>query len=239
MDNSAVTTMATGSRKETGLLTSANDQRIHLKPKIGLLNSVGIIVGVIIGSGIFVSPTGVIQEAGSVGFSLIVWAMCGVFATLGALCYAELGTSILKSGGDYAYVREAFGNVPAFLLLWASLVIINPASNAVTALTFANYVLKPFYGHCSIGDIEVRLAAAVILGLLIFINCYSVRLATRTQDVLAFAKVIALIIIIVSGFVWIILGHREQFANPWQGTKANAFSISLAVYQGIYSFAGW
>ncbi|XP_076322301.1 large neutral amino acids transporter small subunit 2-like isoform X1 [Tachypleus tridentatus] len=216
-----------------------SQNNVELKKELGLLNGIAIIVGVIVGSGIFVSPRGVLQEAGSVGMALVVWIACGLISMLGALCYAELGTSIPKSGGDYAYIYEAFGPLPAFLFLWVALLIIMPAGNAIAALTFANYILEPFFPGCTPPPNGVRLIAAVVICLLLFVNCYNVKWAARVQDVFTFAKILALIIIIIAGLVHIGMGNIQNFQNAFEGTTTEPGYIALAFYSGIFSYAGW
>ena len=133
---------------------------VQLKRTLGLHNGVALVSGLIIGSGIFVSPKGVLQEIGSVGGSLIIWAFCGLITLVGALCYAELGTSIPLSGCDYAYIAEALGGLPAFLFLWCAVVIIMPTGVAVASLTFAYYILHPIFPTCEPPESAVRLIAA-------------------------------------------------------------------------------
>ena len=145
------------------ITTVINDDVVKLKPKITLLNGITVIVGSIIGSGIFISPKGVVQEVESVGLSLIIWLACGLFSMVGAYCYTELGTAIVRSGADYAYIFEAFGPFPAFLRLWVECMIIRPCSAAVVALTFANYVIEPLFPTCPQPEVAVQLLAAVAI----------------------------------------------------------------------------
>lgn len=82
---------------------------------------------------------------------------------VGALCYAELGTALPISGGDYAYINEAYGSFPAFLYLWDALIIFVPTTNAIMGLTFSNYVLQPFFNDCPVPILATQLLAAATI----------------------------------------------------------------------------
>ncbi|XP_067662763.1 large neutral amino acids transporter small subunit 2-like isoform X1 [Haliotis asinina] len=212
---------------------------VKLQQKITLLNGVTVIVGSIIGSGIFVSPKGVVEGAGSVGLSLIVWILCGLFSMVGAYCYAELGTSIVRSGADYAYIFEAFGPFLAFLRLWVECMIVRPCSQAIVALTFAYYVIEPLFPDCDQPGTAVRLLAVVCILVLTFVNCYDVKWATRVQDVFTYAKVLALVLIVITGFVQLGRGQFDSFKNPFENTEPDIGKISLAFYSGLFAYNGW
>ncbi|KAK9702741.1 Amino acid permease [Popillia japonica] len=220
--------------------TSEDDTgKIKLKKELGLLEGVAIILGIIFGSGIFISPKGVIQEVDSVGFSLVVWVMCGFLSMIGALCYAELGTAIPKSGGDYAYIYECFGPLPAFLYLWAANLIFVPTTNAIMGLTFAKYVIQPFFVKCDVPAPSVTLVAIMTICFLTFLNGYNVKATTRMQNLFMFSKVGALVLVILIGVVWMCLGHVENFQNAFEGTTTNPGRIAKAFYSGIFSYSGW
>ncbi|XP_052061261.1 large neutral amino acids transporter small subunit 1-like isoform X2 [Mytilus californianus] len=232
--------MTVDNMKKKALDTSSegsDNEKVQLKRTITLFNGVAIIVGSIVGSGIFVSPKGVLAEAGSFGAALVIWIMCGFLSLIGALCYAELGTTITRSGGDYAYILDAFGPCLAFLQLWVNLIIIRPTAQAVVSLTFAYYVLQPGFETCDPPKIAVRFLAAICISILTFINVYSVRAATRIQDVFTVAKILALIIITLTGLVMIGQGEVEYFT--FENTNADVGKMSLALYSGLFAYAGW
>ncbi|ELU00812.1 hypothetical protein CAPTEDRAFT_219996 [Capitella teleta] len=139
------------------------DTTISLKPKITLVNGITVIVGSIIGSGIFVSPKGVLEQTGSVGVALMVWLGCGLYSMVGAHCFMELGCAIPKSGADYAYIREAFGDLLGFLRLYIECIVVRPCSQAVVALTFAYYVIEPIFPDCEQPENAARLLAAICI----------------------------------------------------------------------------
>jgi len=214
-----------------------------LKRELGLFNGVGIIVGIIVGSGIFVSPKGVLLYAGSPGLALAVWVVSGLISMVGAICYAELGTMIPKSGGDYAYIMEAFGGLPAFLYVWSALVVIMPVGNAITALTFANYILDPLYPECEADPRAVRLIAAALVCFLTAVNCWNVKWATRVQDSATVTKVTALLLIVAAGLVFLLWSPSQDSSlahhQILEETTTSPSRIALSFYSGLFSYAGW
>ncbi|KAI8517783.1 hypothetical protein Bbelb_038000 [Branchiostoma belcheri] len=215
------------------------EKPVVLRRNIGVFKAMNIVVGCTIGGGIFISPKGILVNSGSVGMAMIVWGICGVITVLGALSYIELGTTIQRCGGDYAYIKEAFGPVLAFLRLWTQMIIIRPGVIAVLSRTAAKYCVKPFFQYCEPPDLPVNLLAATIIVLLTFVNCFRLSWATKVQDVCAVGKVAGLGLIIFAGIleVWFGKGTLENFT--FDGPPLDARKLSQALYIGMFAYAGW
>ncbi|VDK39525.1 unnamed protein product [Taenia asiatica] len=211
---------------------------VKMRKEIGVVQAVSIVFGVIVGSGIFVSPVGVLRYSNSVGLSLIMWIVPGLFSMLGALAYAELGVRIQKSGGEYAYILEAFGGLPAFIVMWITFFIIGGVGCAANSIVFAQYMLQPVYPDCAIPGPVVNMIALCGLMLIFAINCYKVRWATRLAVIFTFGKILALLLIISFGLYYLATGHVESFNNAFEGSNVSPGYLALAFYQGFWAFGG-
>ncbi|KAL7857983.1 hypothetical protein AOLI_G00180850 [Acnodon oligacanthus] len=217
------------------------DEGVHLRQRITLLPAVSFIIGTVVGSGIFIAPKGVLLNSCNVGLSLLVWALCGVLSTFGALCYAELGTSFKKSGGHYTYLLETLGPLPAFLRLWAEFIFIRPAVASYVSLAFGRYVVEPLYMPCPAPPALVKLVSILGVTFVVAVNCWSVSLASRTQVTLTFIKIFALALIIVPGIMALAQGQTENFQNAFD-IDTESFTLTklpLAFYSGLYAYGGW
>ena len=203
--------------------------RPGLVARIGLFEATLVVMGGIVGSGIFVNPSVVAQHVHSAPLILGAWVVGGVVALVGAFIYAELSERMPAVGGQYAYLREAFHPLVAFLCGWALLLVINAGGVAAVAVTFARYALE--LTGAPIG--ETALAIVTIVGLAA-INSLGVRSGSLVQGVLMVLKVGALAALIVLGWLF----HRpppSAMAAPPDGLLA----FGGAMVPVLFAYGGW
>ncbi|BFZ07909.1 hypothetical protein BsWGS_10948 [Bradybaena similaris] len=210
---------------------------VQLKRTLGLAGASSMVIGSTVGSGIFVSPKGVLQATGSVGLCLIVWVFTGFIQLGAALCFAELGTIIPKSGGTYTYLRLGLGNKLAFVYALTSILLVCPGALVVMMLTFSKYLvtLLPVCG--SPAALEKLIAAAGILTLVV-VNAYSSKLSAHVSIVTTVAKLSALAVIIISGVIVMCQGTLHELGSGFQGTSQDPSSLALALYSAFWAYSG-
>ncbi|KAH8344769.1 hypothetical protein KR067_006840 [Drosophila pandora] len=218
---------------------SAQNHTVHLERRLGLFSGVALIVGTMIGSGIFVSPSGLLVRTGSVGVSFIIWLACGLLSLLGALAYAELGTMNTSSGAEWAYFMDAYGSAPAFLFSWVSTLVLKPSQMAIICLSFAQYAVEAFVTDCDPPRGVVKMVALVAIVMILFVNCYSVNLGMAVQNIFTAAKLVAVVIVICGGAYKLMQGNTQHLANAFNGPMPNVGAIATAFYTGLWAYDGW
>ena len=200
------------------------------KQELSLLDSTCIIVGIIIGAGIYETAPTVARCLESETAILTVWLLGGFIALMGSLCYAELATAIPKEGGDYVYLTRAYGPRVGFLFGWTQLAVVRPGDIALMAFIFARYAhqLFPLSG---ISQLFYAAAAVVVLTL---INILGVKSGKWTQNILTLAKVLGMAAIIIIGFSAPARVTFPEAAGPptWGG-------LDLALILVMFTFGGW
>uniref|UniRef100_A0AC34PUP7 Uncharacterized protein n=1 Tax=Panagrolaimus sp. JU765 TaxID=591449 RepID=A0AC34PUP7_9BILA len=189
---------------------------------MGLLGAISYIIGNVVGAGIFITPGDILNKVDSIGLSIIIWIVAAGIAILGAFCYVELGTSIRRSGADFAYVCYAKWYPVAFSFMCVGCVLTYPATLAVQAETFAEYFFS-------------------LIWLLLFLNFFSVKtLVSRFQVVASIAKFVATGLIIVTGFYFLIFKHRsENFEDIFANSTNKPQNLIDGLFSGLFSYDGW
>jgi APA family basic amino acid/polyamine antiporter len=172
-------------------------QQAAPRPALQLLDAVALIVGIVVGSGLFRTPSLVANHVSSGGLLLLVWVLGGGISLVGALCYAELASAYPHTGGDYHYLTRAFGPRLSFLFAWARLSVTQTGSIALLAFVFGDYATRLLH----LGEYSPSLYAALIVAALTGMNLLGVRHGARTQNVLTTVKVLGISLVIVSGLV--------------------------------------
>ena len=202
----------------------------------GLLSAsaaVALIVGLVIGAGIFKTPALVAGISGDAGWALTIWVVGALISMAGALCYAELCTAYPHAGGDYHFLRRAFGRDLAFFYAWARAAIINPGSIALLAFVFGDYfsTLVPLGAHSS-----AMWALAIVVSLTI-VNMAGIHASSRMQMVLISLEVTGLLAVVLAG-LW--LGDPAAPASlRWFEQVPPAGAWGLALVFVLLTFGGW
>ena len=220
--------------------------RPELRRDLGPAHAIAIVVGTVIGSGIFLVPAEMMQAVGSAGFVYLAWIVGGLLSFFGALTYSELGAMKPEAGGEYVYIRDAYGPLLAFLYAWTWFLVAKPASIAsVTAGlvrilgTFQIFSFLPntaFAAGITVtyGELVAIAAAALITGL----NYIGVRKAGNFQLGFTLLKVLIVVGIVIAGFASG-AGTWAHFALGFAGAKGGVAGFAAALVAALWAYDGW
>jgi basic amino acid/polyamine antiporter, APA family len=204
------------------------------QPRLGLFSATMLVVGGIIGSGIFLNPAIVAQRVPSPGLTLAVWGLGGGIALIGAWVFAELGGRRPLSGGGYVYLREAYGRLPAFLYGWTLLLVIATGAIAAVAVTFATYTTSALGWSPGIRT-PLAIGAIVVLSL---VNCVGVKPGATTQSLFTLLKLGALAGLIIAGMSRVGPAQASEPLPQLSGAHL-VLAVGAGLVPVLFAFGGW
>ena len=213
-------------------------QEAHLARRLGLFDITMIVMGGIIGSGIFINPYVVAQQVPSTVLIVAAWVFGGFIALAGAFIYAELASQSSLSGGQYVYLRDAFHPALAFVYGWALLLVTQSGGMAAVAVTFAKYVCA--LGHFPANDPFEKILGGAALAILTLVNCLGVRAGSTTQNLFMILKLLAIVALV--GFGLSVTAPQPEVARSSSlpmplGNSLLAFGAALIPVQ--FAYGGW
>lgn len=220
--------------------SASSAQSGRLARRLGLFDATMIVMGGIIGSGIFINPYVVARQVNTPFLILGVWALGGLIALAAAFIWAELAALRPEVGGQYAYLREAFHPAVAFLYGWALLLVIQTGGMAAVAVTFARYFVE-----LTQAPVTDRVVAVLSLAGLTAINCLGVRSGSTLQSVLMVLKIIAIVALIVCGLVMIAPAGTPQIPTAQTSGFSTTINFDLLTAVGaamvpvLFAYGGW
>ena len=200
--------------------------------RLGAVSAVAIIVGIVIGAGIFKTPSMVAGVTGDVGWLMVAWILGGVISLAGALCYAELATTYPHAGGDYHFLGRAFGRNVSFLYAWAKATVINTGSIALLAFVFGDYMSKVY----SFGAHSTAIWAFSIVIALTVVNLIGISASAWVQTLLTLVEVSGLVCVAVAGFM---VGGDVEPSPSWFSTTPSLGMFGLAMVFVLLTYGGW
>jgi len=211
----------------------ARVESLGLARRLGLFDATMLVMGGIIGSGIFVTPAEVARHVDTTLLIVGVWVLGGLVALAASFVYAELAARRPAVGGQYAYLRDAYGPMPAFLYGWALLLVIQSGGMAAVAITFARY-----FGNLVNLPVGDSVVAVAVLGLLTLINCMGVRSGSNVQSALMVLKIGAIAALVLAGF-WLAPASTPHQGPAVVGSISTLAAIGAAMTPVMFSYGGW
>lgn len=208
-------------------------QETGLKRQIGLFGTVSILVGAVIGSGIFTTPGTVAAAAGSFGPFMIAWVLAGASGILCALVYSELAPAMPEAGGPYVYITEAFGKPGGFVYGWSMTIGNYIPLVAMLAIAFATNLAKLIPG---ITDTGIKMIATAIILALMILNICGTKLGSTVANIFTVGKLLALILVIVGGFVVL---SPENFTTVVPEAESASSGVLSAAFPAFLAFGGY
>jgi basic amino acid/polyamine antiporter, APA family len=202
-----------------------------LARKLGLFDATMLVMGGIVGSGIFINPYVVARQVHTPALILGAWIFGGIIGVGGAFIWAELAATLPEVGGQYAYLREAYHPAVAFLYGWVLLLVIQTGGMAAVSITFARYFLELTGMHTQ--DWIVATAALAVLTL---INCFGVKTGGRTQSALMVMKIVAISALVIAGLLF--AGKHVTITTPAE-RESSLTSFGAAMVPVLFSYGGW
>ncbi|MFZ5660949.1 MAG: APC family permease [Pseudomonadota bacterium] len=203
------------------------------QPKLRLLDAIALIVGIVVGAGIFKTPSLVAAHAGSAELVLLAWLLGGVVSLIGALCYAELASAYPHPGGDYHYLARAFGRNLAFLFAWARFTVIPTGSIALLAFVFGDYASQLW----RLGEHSASIYAAFVVALFTGVNVLGIRQGKGVQNLLTSMEVAGLLLIIAAGLAFAAPPAEPLPAAPAAGAAQGAAGLVMVFV--LLTYGGW
>ncbi len=205
----------------------------HPKQVLSVIDAIVVIVGIVVGAGIFRTPSIVAANTGSSELFFGVWVLGGVISLIGAMCYAELSTAFPNTGGDYHFLHRAFGRRFAFLFAWARMSIIQTGSIALLAFIVGDYMSELY----SLGTFSSSIYAAIVVIGLTLVNIIGVHVGTGAQKLLVSLQFIGLFVLIVAGLFFAPESSASTTVAPVSSGITSA--IGGAMVMVLLTFGGW
>lgn len=199
--------------------------------RLGVFDATMLVIGGIIGAGIFLNPAVVAQRVASPWLAIGVWVAGGAVALTGALCFAELGARKPEAGGGYVYLRDAWGPLTGFLYGWTELLVINSGGIAAVAVTFASYAVA----LVGLPTHWIAPLAVSAIALLSVVNYLGIRPGSVVQNVLTVGKLAALAALVVAGLIW----AARPAAGGIGGGHDNLGAFAAALVPVLFAYGGW